>query len=571
MDISEGNCVSVPPLFDLIRSELSLHLDDCNPGVAFACNRQSERLLKKWCPGGVASEAASAALDKFIAVNGSLATPVIEPTLLCEAKSYIAHVLELGIRSSYNDRYLSTPPISGCIDIPTIAYEWRIGPGASMLATGTHFCEKMAGTLSYTTACRKYIPYLERICPEVFLHDSARSPYELTPGSKVAPVPKTPEIARLVAVEPTVNMCLQLGVAQVLQKGLVRCGLDISTQQDRNQLLAKLGSERGDGIGCRFATLDLESASDRISLDLVKMLLPSDWYHFLCDIRSPVADVRSHGPTHLNMISTMGNGFTFPLMTLIFSAFVYAVQRTYMGTPRNYVDWTRAGVFGDDIIVDVSLVNPLVKLLQGAGLVVNRAKSFDTGYFRESCGGDFYIGFDVTPFYIKSLSTDRDRVIAFNIMARWCLRTGVLLPNSLAALYASIDPNKRNIVPLYESDDAGIKRASGPNNYVAWSYKGTPSVFRGDTQFHLACVIGGYLARGSSSTHTSDPADIYISRDAKIVCKLEQMFSITQWSYFSSFEYRPRGTSGVTSLDRRDREWLELTILGASRPEWNRS
>jgi hypothetical protein len=63
----------------------------------------------------------------------------------------------------------------------------------------------------------------------------------------------------------------------------------------------------------------------------------------------------------------------------------------------------RVRVYGDDIIVPTDKVNSVLAALELFGFKVNVHKSFWTGRFRESCGGDFYEGTDVTPVKLRRL------------------------------------------------------------------------------------------------------------------------------------------------------------------------
>jgi len=53
-------------------------------------------------------------------------------------------------------------------------------------------------------------------------------------------------------------------------------------------------------------------------------------------------------------------------------------------------------IYGDDIIVPTEYVHAVIGNLEAFGLLVNRDKSFWTGKFRESCGKEYYDGFDVS-------------------------------------------------------------------------------------------------------------------------------------------------------------------------------
>jgi len=58
-------------------------------------------------------------------------------------------------------------------------------------------------------------------------------------------------------------------------------------------------------------------------------------------------------------------------------------------------------VYGDDLIVPVDYVRSVIDVLELLGFKVNTGKSFWNGKFRESCGGDYYDGEDVTPVRVR--------------------------------------------------------------------------------------------------------------------------------------------------------------------------
>jgi hypothetical protein len=61
----------------------------------------------------------------------------------------------------------------------------------------------------------------------------------------------------------------------------------------------------------------------------------------------------------------------------------------------------RVSVYGDDIIVPSAAAGRLAGLLEYLGFTPNAKKSYATGPFRESCGKHYYLGHDITPFYVK--------------------------------------------------------------------------------------------------------------------------------------------------------------------------
>lgn len=202
-------------------------------------------------------------------------------------------------------------------------------------------------------------------------------------GNKVVTVPKNAKTDRVIAIEPDWNMFFQLGFGRTIRSRLRRrFGLLRPCAQEINQLLAKAGSS--DGF---LATMDLKAASDSLSLAVVEALVPSDVYRHLLALRSPHGVVDGKVVTY-EKISSMGNGFTFELETAIF----YCLVRAASG---------HATVYGDDIIVVSSAYNHVAEFLGFCGFTVNEKKSFHEGPFRESCGGHFFKGVNVTPPYFR--------------------------------------------------------------------------------------------------------------------------------------------------------------------------
>jgi hypothetical protein len=208
-------------------------------------------------------------------------------------------------------------------------------------------------------------------------------------GSKVTTVPKDARSDRVIAIEPLLNMFYQKGVGGVIRSRLRKHGCDLN-DQTHNQRLALSGSISG-----RLATIDLSSASDSISRELVEFLLPDDWLVAMKCLRSVYTQLPSGEWHFLQKFSSMGNGFTFELESLIFLALTRVA--TYHTQRRD----SPIGVYGDDIVVDTDSVPLLIHLLGICGFSVNVEKSFSSGPFRESCGKHYFLGRDVTPIYLK--------------------------------------------------------------------------------------------------------------------------------------------------------------------------
>lgn len=213
--------------------------------------------------------------------------------------------------------------------------------------------------------------------------------FEIVEGNKVTTVPKDATKDRTIAAEPTANIWLQLGVGRLLRKVLrMRAGIDLD-DQSKNRRYAQLGSLSG-----AYATIDLKSASDTVSKELVKQLLPYEWFELLDQLRSPKGRIGKGDWFEYEKFSSMGNGFTFELETLIFYALSSAVVDD-LGCKG------RVLVYGDDIVVPTQAYAKVCEVLQYCGFTVNPEKSFAEGYFRESCGGHYWEGKDVTPLYQK--------------------------------------------------------------------------------------------------------------------------------------------------------------------------
>lgn len=163
------------------------------------------------------------------------------------------------------------------------------------------------------------------------------------------------------------------------------------------------------------------------------------------------------------MVSSMGNGFTFPLQTALFSCAVsaaYQLDSLKLVRPQvrhgrqTVTDLGNFGVFGDDIIVVKRAYRKVLRLLDILGFKVNAEKSFFEGPFRESCGGDFYEGQHARGIYIKSLRTPASRYVAINRLNEWSAMSGIPLRRTIHHLMKTV---RILPVPLYENDDAGIK------------------------------------------------------------------------------------------------------------------
>lgn len=234
---------------------------------------------------------------------------------------------------------------------------------------------------------------------------------EVVEGNHVTTVPKNSKTDRVIAIEPDWNMFFQKGVGAAIRSRLQRRAGQLTPDA---QLLNREWARRGSSVaeGQPFATIDLKGASDGISLALCAALLPHDWMKGLLELRSPVGIVGDDRFLY-EKVSSMGNGYTFELETLLFWGLAKAVCRTDVR------------VYGDDIICPVGRSGQLIEILAQAGFEVNPAKTFTAGPFRESCGGHYFNGRDITPFYYRHpIKTMGDAVTLANQISDWSLRLG---------------------------------------------------------------------------------------------------------------------------------------------------
>jgi hypothetical protein len=190
-----------------------------------------------------------------------------------------------------------------------------------------------------------------------------------------------------------------------MRERLKAFNLDLS-DQTKNQRLALQGSLGGFNP---YVTIDLSAASDSLSMEVVRELLPPEWFEFLDCLRAPRYMLPMTNQTsRYEKFCSMGNGFCFPLQTLIFASVVYAASRLNNAPPGDY------SVYGDDIIARQSEALIVVELLRELGFRTNVDKTFITGPFRESCGADWFAGQDVRPVHYDKPLVDVRQLFALH-------------------------------------------------------------------------------------------------------------------------------------------------------------
>jgi len=361
--------------------------------------------------------------------------------------------------------------------------EWYLGCKHSNGTTiglkfvNTNLEDKWQFPLSTTlTALPIFLDYLafdtdlhEALCAFNNVRVIDASCFNIVKGSRLTTVDKDLSKRRVIAIEPTVNMFLQLGLFSVMTSRMAEIGLDLSVLQNIHREKARIASV----FPKEMATLDLSNASDSVLTPLVKELFSGSMLNSLLATRCTHA---SDGDrvTPLYIYATMGNATTFPVETLIFYALCDACCRTDNLTVMPDFDRvTVVSVFGDDIIVPTVVAPRVIWVLEQLGFTLNTEKSFfGEEMFRESCGADYYRGVNVRPYYLRAPHNDRMSslapwlyIICNRLIKKYISYFGVAVVNILhryelfKTLFRLFRQHKIRValVPADYPDDSGIQ------------------------------------------------------------------------------------------------------------------
>jgi len=223
---------------------------------------------------------------------------------------------------------------------------------------------------------------------------------------RVVQVPKTLKTPRIISVEPSYMMLMQQSIAKPLMAYLESERFQYNSirfsDQSVNREMARIGSMAGS-----LATIDLKDASDLVSNDLVKSIFSvcPTFLELIQGCRSTRAQLPDNSVITLRKFASQGSALCFPIEAMVFFTIVLysGVRQSGRRLSRKLLSEIAANVsvYGDDIIVPTAMAAGVMDDLEAFGLKVNHSKSFMTGFFRESCGGDYYKGEDITPAYIR--------------------------------------------------------------------------------------------------------------------------------------------------------------------------
>nr|UUW21414.1 MAG: RNA replicase beta chain [Sanya fiers-like virus 51] len=464
-------------------AELRVNPHDYDEYCKFSKDYQATELLRKFSglPGTSTTSRREAAREKAVAAErqceetnrrisqhqygASELFPNAEATLH-RARRKIAFVL-----GEYSlDRHLS-------------AVRW--GPGADVLNKRPYISSyhKFKSALCGPRSC---VPYLSALLESNNLWATWLSGHEVdgpvSPiiqqrnSNRYTTVPKTALTDRSICIEPGAAIYLQLGLGQCIRRRLRRVGIDLDSQE-KNRMLALEGS-----YDSSWATIDLSSASDTVARRLVQLLFmdPSFpdlavWYRVMDDLRCKFTEGLSDSPWLNQKFSSMGNGYTFELETLVFWALSSAAAEE--------IGEVCAAVYGDDIIVSNHAFDRVREVLEGCGFSVNTKKSFSSSYFRESCGMNAWDGYEVVSYRLEELR-DLTGMYSFHNGLRRCglpkAANTVLkcIPNELRFFGPALERSDSQWVPLGDIvlEHPDVHRWSGNPYGVAdqwffWGYR----------------------------------------------------------------------------------------------------
>jgi len=330
--------------------------------------------------------------------------------------------------------------------------------------------------------------------------------------------PKNMKVARSVCMEPNTLMFFQQGIMgqfmELIGQSRLSKLIDIR-DQSKNRALSQFGS-----FSNEIDTLDLSSASDSLSLALVKAVFPPSWLIPMLASRSSSVRLPDGRSISVHKFAPMGSALCFPTQCIIFASVVVYAMCLYVYESRDihtaFSDWLTptvihevlclmqdtpgysnrsfqpCSVYGDDICLDGRLTDIVKSILVRLGFVVNEEKSFvGNQAFRESCGGYYLNGHDITPLYFTVKGVKR-------LLSSTHVASQVHLINeSYARSYRHLYRFLRDSIMTWECGGRLKSKATTSNSIP---YVSTPDVF-------------GIVARAPRNSHLESRVSVPYQRD----------------------------------------------------------
>lgn len=378
--------------------------------LQLALSRQKKELLKKYCSSSYdGDDLESIAFKKFLKtnermglVNEHLVRDLPKPYHKIQSSSSFMDKVHLRARALVCS-------VLGCMDEEEWYLACRHSTGSSIgvpfsdTSVESKFTYPISSTLGVSHLLMEYFLFdyqMKRSVIELNEQNLLVEKFHIVDGSRATTVEKSDTARRMICVEPTANMFFQQGLMHMIYDRMAVFGLDVRSLPNEHVYRAYLSS-----ITSKEATIDWSSASDSVSMELIRWLLPPDWLQVVELTRSPRTLIDGVW-VDLHMFATMGNALTFALETLVFWSYGHAYRLTLNSGNSLFPEWEdlkSISVFGDDCIVPTDIAPGYINLLVDLGFVPNMDKTYlDSKGFRESCGGDFFHGRDVRPFNLRS-------------------------------------------------------------------------------------------------------------------------------------------------------------------------
>jgi len=257
---------------------------------------------------------------------------------------------------------------------------------------------------------------------------------------RVITVPKTLKGPRIIAIEPCCMQYTQQGLRRLLQSTIESYWLTKGhinfRDQKVNQSSALISSN-----DCRYATIDLSDASDRVPRDLALEMFRSN-----PDLRDAIDACRSYRAkmpngtiVSLRKFASMGSALCFPIESMYFYTICVMALLESRNLPVSHASCFKVTrdifVYGDDILVPTHEAAVVLDYLRKYNCKVNDRKTFYRGFFRESCGVDAYNGTSVTPVYIRSVppknKQQASEIVSWVATANLLFKAGMLKTSQL--------------------------------------------------------------------------------------------------------------------------------------------
>ncbi len=237
---------------------------------------------------------------------------------------------------------------------------------------------------------------------------SDQVPLDQSTPCKLIGVPKDYRGPRLIASEPICTQFVQQGLMNVIRENVkrsqLRHAIDFRSQEPSRDLALEASLTR------EFSTIDLSSASDRLSCAVVECLFRKN-FSFLEQLnaaRTPGIQYPDGKIVQMKKFAAQGAAFTFPVQSITYALICMGVIYFRTGTSKMSELAKLVRVYGDDMIVPEDHYHAICEILQVLQLKVNQGKSFHEGFFRESCGMDAYAGMDITPANVLTVFSEHD-------------------------------------------------------------------------------------------------------------------------------------------------------------------